>query len=386
MSVSHLPSPSPIERQHSQTLVEHIRTQITQAGGSLSFEQFMQLALYAPGLGYYSAGLRKFGAAGDFVTAPELSPLFSHCVAQQCAEIFAQLEHPSILEFGAGSGVMAADILAELERLACLPERYAIVEISAELQQRQRETVQAKVPHLLERVVWLTTLPENFRGLVLGNEVLDAMPVQRFRIAENSIEEQQVIWNGEALVSQFAPANAVLTQAVREISGTLPLGYESEWNPHLVGWFAGLAAALTQAVVLLFDYGFPRREFYHPQRDTGTLMCHYRHHAHADALLYPGLQDMTTHVDFTAVAEAADAAGLRVLGYTPQMYFLLHTGLQARLAASDAQDIVAHTRLMQQAQPLIMPHEMGELFKVIALSKDLDIVLCGFQQNFINRL
>lgn len=390
----------------------------------------MQQALYAPNLGYYRAGLRKFGAQGDFVTAPELSPLFSQCLARQCAEVFATLAEeaghfsssstdseskkclasPSILEFGAGSGVMAADILAELERLESLPEQYCILEISAELQQRQRETIQAKVPHLLANVVWLQALPERFRGVVLGNEVLDAMPVQRFRIGENGdIEEAFVACNGEAFVSEFKPANSALRAAVqtivapftepvacpeseqREVNSetarkALPIGYVSEWNPHLQGWFKALFASMQQGVVLLIDYGFPRREFYHPQRNTGTLMCHYRHYAHSDALLYPGLQDITAHVDFTAVAQAAYEVGFRIEGYTPQMYFLLLAGLQDILAASDALNVAAHSRLVQPVQPLIMPQEMGELFKVIALSKDLDIVFSAFQQNFKDRL
>ncbi len=387
MPTHHLPDPTPAERQHCQQVSAYIQAVIEQAGGSIPFQQFMQHALYAPRLGYYRAGLRKFGADGDFVTAPELSPLFSHCLARQCAEIFATIPQPSILEFGAGSGVMAADILAELERLESLPQQYCLLDISGELQQRQRETIQMKVPHLLERVVWLEALPTQFRGLVLGNEVLDAMPVQRFRMGEQGgVEEEYVRYNGEAFVSEFLPANADLIEAVHHFDADLPVGYMSEWNPHLRAWFKSLFDSMSQGVVLLIDYGFPRREFYHAQRDSGTLMCHYRHHAHPHALLYPGLQDITAHVDFTAVAEAADAAGFAVEAYTPQMYFLLNAGLQAILMASDAHNVVAHSRLVQQVQPLILPQEMGELFKVIALSKDLDIVLLAFQQNFKNRL
>ncbi len=385
MPIAHLPVPSAIELQHSQQTTEYIVEKIQQAKGSVTFEQFMQWALYAPGLGYYRAGLRKFGAQGDFVTAPELSPAFSQCIARQCADILSALSSASILELGAGSGVMAADILTELEQLDSLPEHYYILDISAELQQRQRETLQHKVPHLLDRVLWLQSWPEDFCGVIVGNEVLDAMPVQRFRVTAEGVQEQYVGWDGEHYVSVFKPANPRLEHAVQAL-GALPEGYESEWNPHLSGWFQALFAAMKQGVVLLIDYGFPRHEFYHPQRDEGTLMCHYRHHAHPEALLYPGLQDITAHVDFTAVAEAAYEAGFHVLGYTPQMYFLLHAGLEALLSASDPQDVVAHTRLTQQIQALIMPAEMGELFKVIALSKDLDIVLSGFQQNFKTRL
>jgi len=383
-----LPSPSAEAQAHSQQLCALLDQRMAARGGTLSFAEYMHEALYAPGLGYYSAGLRKLGAQGDFITAPELSPLFAYCLARQAAAVLAALPDGVILEFGAGSGKLAADLLAELERLGQLPSQYWILEISPDLRQRQRETLQRQVPHLLNRIVWLERLPATpLTGLIVANEVLDAMPVQCFTVdATGQLWERQVTRQESGYAWCQAPANSALQQAVAHLAPELPAPYHSEWNPALAAWIQALSDSLAAGLVLLIDYGFPRREYYHPQRDQGTLMCHYRHHAHGDPFWYPGLQDLTAHVDFTAVAEAAVAAGLQVAGYTTQAYFLLDTGLQERLSHSDPEDYASHLQFSQQVQKLIMPHEMGELFKVMGLSRHLEIPLCGFSHDQRHRL
>jgi len=347
----------------------------------------MEQALYAPGLGYYSAGIRKLGADGDFITAPEISPLFSQCLARQCQQILAALDdNRIILEFGAGSGIMAADILKELEHLDCLPSQYLILEISADLQQRQRETLQAQVPQLLERVQWLERLPtEPLHGVILANEVLDAMPVRRFRLDEQGVSEFYVSL-GDASETPFVwrllpTRDDALRAAVENLRPTLAAGYVSEMNLALPAWIQSVADILASGMVLLIDYGFPSREYYHPQRDQGTLMCHYRHHAHSEPLILVGLQDITAHVNFTAVAQAAHAAGLQVSGYTHQAQFLLATGLHELLSILDFNDNKNYLQQTQQAKTLILPSEMGELFKVMALTRNLDISLLGFARD-----
>lgn len=374
-----LPPPSAEVLEHSLRLQALIIEEIAEHGGHIGFDRFMELALYAPGLGYYSAGSHKFGEAGDFVTAPELSTLFSQCLASQCAEVLGSIGG-DILEFGAGSGVMAADILAELQRLDCLPEHYYILEVSADLRQRQQQMIEAKVPQLLERVSWLDALPEaGFCGVVLANEVLDAMPVHRFRIHEGEPHELHVVWDGKAFELQEGPADAALFGRVKQLQDEYALdeGYASEINLRAEEWVRSLAGFLKQGVALLIDYGFPRREFYHPQRSEGTLMCHYRHRAHDNALLWVGLQDITTHVDFTAVGEAALEAGLAVRGYTNQAAFLIANGLTELLSQAEG-DMKLQLTLSAQVKRLTMPGEMGELFKVMALSRGWEGGLKGF--------
>lgn len=380
MSAYELPTPSAAALAHSERLAELIRKEIATAGGRVGFDRFMELALYAPGLGYYSAGSRKFGEAGDFITAPELSTLFSRCLARQCAEVLAVINDGAILEFGAGSGVMAADILAELAALESLPTCYYILELSAELRIRQQETLREKVPDLAARVVWLDGLPEaGFRGVVLANEVLDAMPVHRFRIRNGAPLELYVVQEGEGFTLQEGEPGEELAASLAKLLRQTDLaeGYESEMNLRAEDWVRSLADFLDQGVALLIDYGFPRSEFYHPQRNRGTLMCHFRHRAHDDALVVVGLQDITAHVDFTAVAEAAAEAGLSVRGYTSQANFLIANGLTGLL--SEAQkDVREHLTLAAQVKRLTMPGEMGELFKVMALSRGWDRPLQGF--------
>ena len=367
-----LPSPTAEEQAHSDKLVRVIADEIAASGGKISFARFMELALYAPGFGYYVAGKYKFGAQGDFVTAPELGSLFARCLAHQCQTILTSMGGGDILEVGAGSGVLAADLLRALEASDSLPERYFILELSADLCERQAEMLLQKAPHLVDRVHWLDALPDSFRGIVLANELLDATPVERFRVTESGLNQIHVAWEDNRFVWQEQPIDAAIQLP------TLPAGYVSEINLHAEAWVRSLGDILTQGVVLLIDYGFPRAEFYHPQRSQGTLMCHYRHRAHDDPLILVGLQDITAHVDFTAMAEAGTDAGLSLLGYTSQAAFLLGNNLDQIVAASDPNDVRKHLELTQQIKKLTLPHEMGELFKVMALGRGMKEPLRGF--------
>jgi SAM-dependent MidA family methyltransferase len=378
-AATQLPSPGEVEMVHSQRLVEAIRGEIGSAGGAIPFDRYMELALYAPGLGYYAAGARKFGAAGDFITSPEVSPVFARCLARQCRQVFSVLGGGDLLEFGAGSGVLAADLLLELESLDVLPDRYLILEVSPDLRQRQRETLERQAPELCDRVEWLESMPPSgFRGMVIANELLDAMPVQRCRWWHGESQEQFVTWEKEGFSSVW---RAVETPGLEAAMKGIPVeseDYESEINLRAGSWMHSLSQVVEAGAVLLVDYGYSRSEYYLPQRNRGTLMCHYRHRAHADPFVYPGLQDITAHVDFTAVAEAAQAAGLAVAGYTTQAYFLMGSGLDEIVAASDPEDLVAHMNLVQGVKTLTLPSEMGERFKVLGLTRGVDLPLIGF--------
>jgi SAM-dependent MidA family methyltransferase len=374
-AVADLPLPAPDALEHSRRLAECIREEVHAANGALPFARYMELALYAPGLGYYSAGARKFGAAGDFVTAPERSPLFSRCLARQCAEVLEELGHGSILELGAGSGVMAADILAELALQKRLPREYLIMEVSADLRERQQALLAERVPELLPRVRWLDELPPPFSGLILGNEVLDALPAERFRkTGGGRVEQFCVAEQAEGFTWTESPAPEELAVSVQELEETLPAplaaGYESEICLDLPPLLMSLSAMLTRGAMLFLDYGHPRAAYYHPDRSMGTLMCHYRQRAHGDPFLYPGLQDITVHVDFTAVAEAATAVGFELSGYTTQAHFLLSLGITEMAGAS--------MEAAQQVKLLTLPEEMGERFKAIGFTKGLALELKGF--------
>jgi SAM-dependent MidA family methyltransferase len=382
---SRLPTPDPQALEHVRRVTGRIHEEIRSAGGRITFARYMALALYEPGLGYYSAGASKFGRAGDYVTAPELSSLFSRCVARQCAQVLAAGGR-DILEFGAGTGAMARDIMTALAAAGRPPDNYFILEVSAELRRRQRETLEQGCPGQMARVHWLDRLPVgDFTGVVLANEVLDAFPVHRFQVKQDGEAGECFVRRSGAGFDweTGSPSSAELREAVAAVDRDVGLaalgpGYTSEVCLLLPGWLLGIAGVLRRGAVLLFDYGYPRREYYHPQRRDGTLACHYRHHRHADPFVYPGLQDITAHVDFTAVAQAAQAAGLDVAGYTNQANFLLATDLHE--AASGASDGTARGtfEVAQQIKVLTLPQEMGELIKVMALTRGVDYPLQGF--------
>lgn len=371
-----LPAPSPDALAHSAKLNELIRQDIAAQGGWIPFSRFMELALYAPGLGYYTAGARKFGEAGDFITAPELSTLFGRTVARQLVEVM-QISTPHILELGAGSGKLALDILGELEKLDALPERYSILEVSADLRERQQALLNERLPHLAARVHWLDALPENISGAVIGNEVLDALPAHLLHWSNGRIFERGVGRKDEGFFWQDRlPENEALLDAAKKIA--VPDDYLSEISMAARGLVASLCERLDKGVLLFIDYGFGSREYYHPQRTRGTLMCHYRHYAHDDPFYLPGLQDITAHVDFTAVAETAIDHGAHLLGYVTQAHFLINNGLADLMREISPEDVRAYLPLSAQMQKLTSPAEMGELFKVIALGKGMDEPLQSF--------
>ena len=394
-----LPPLSPEERHHSRSLAGLIRAELAAAGGWLSFERFMELALYAPGLGYYSAGSVKIGVGGDFVTAPEVSDLFNRCVARQCAEILTTTGG-GILELGAGTGRMAATVLSALAAQGVLPERYAILEVSADLAARQRARLAQLPPQLRERVVWLEGLPQSpLRGVMLANEVADALPCRRFTWRDGAVRELGVALDettasaggatggapeacGEEISfrEQSAAAQAPLARAceglLASLEGELPPGYVSELCLRVEPWIASLSECLERGVLLLCDYGLPRRHYYHRERASGTLRCHFKQRAHADPYINVGVQDITAWVDFTRIAEAALAADLTVSGFATQAAFLLATGLEGLVA--EAGDGAPRARLAGEARRLVLPEEMGEAFKFMALTRGYDAPLCGF--------
>jgi SAM-dependent MidA family methyltransferase len=386
MRTVELPVPSAQERAASELLLSRILATIGREGGWIGFDRYMQIALYEPGLGYYSGGSRKFGPEGDFVTAPETSPLFGACLAQQCVQWFEQAP-PCIVEFGAGSGALAAQLLAELGALGVADVDYRIVEVSGELRERQRETIAARAPERAAGVRWLDRWPESVAGVVLGNELLDAMPARVFRLRSGRVlergvglEDGRLGWVDRAADAGFERAvRAALGEAWGEETGW-PQDYVSEIGEQGLAWVAEAARRLELGAILLIDYGFPRAELYHPQRATGTLMCHYRHYAHADPFLHPGLQDITTHVDFSAVSRAAGSAGLDALGYTSQAHLLLNLGLLEQLARTPAEQAARYLPQSQAVQRLVSESEMGELFKAIAFGRGVADEAIGFSR------
>jgi SAM-dependent MidA family methyltransferase len=388
-SVTTLPQLNADERAHSERVAEHIRAFMRERGGVIGFDAWMRLALYAPGLGYYSAGATKLGSGGDFVTAPEISSLFSRCLARQCADVL-RVTGGDVLELGAGSGRMAADVLMELAELDCLPERYFILEVSADLAERQRRRITELPRELSTRVQWLDGWADrNMRGVVLANEVLDAMPVERFvlraRAGGIDVRALGVGLAGDGFEWRETSPSPELMHAVADIVEALPEplpdGYVSEVCLAFQPWMAGLAAQLEQGVALLIDYGLPRAHLYHPDRSAGTLRCHFRHRAHDDPFINVGLQDITAWVDFTRVAEAADSAGLEVLGFASQAAFLIGAGMESLLTTGmqrAGDDAVARSKLAGEARRLLLPGEMGEVFKVIALGRGYESPLSGF--------
>jgi SAM-dependent MidA family methyltransferase len=379
-----LPLPAPEAAQHSARLSEFIRHDIAAQGGWISFARYMELTLYAPGLGYYTAGAHKFGEAGDFVTAPELSPLFGRTLARQAAEIMAA-SAPHILELGAGSGRLAADLLGELERLGKLPGSYSILEVSADLRARQQALLRERLPHLAGRIHWLDALPEKFSGAVVANEVLDALPVHLVHWRGGALAERGVTTGDHGFVWQERPiADPALLHAAQQLA--VPDDYVSEICLAACGLVSSLASCLKQGALLFIDYGFGTREFYHPQRSSGTLMCHYRHHAHDDPFYLPGLQDITAHVNFTGIAECGIDAGLELLGYTSQAFFLLNCGITGLMEEVSPENPRDYLPLSVQMQKLTSPAEMGELFKVMALGRGMPGLFCGFRQGDLTRM
>ncbi len=369
------PIPSSQQQVLSQQLANLIQQKIKQAGGWIDFATFMHMALYTPGLGYYSGGAKKFGIGGDFVTAPEISPIFAQTLARQAAQILVATQG-DILELGAGTGRLVADLLLELQQLDQLPKQYFILEVSDYLRQIQHETLHKKLSaQLYKRVVWLGTLPQSFTGLVLGNEVLDAMPVHLI-YKTHSLHERGVAFEGE-FIWQDKPLKAgKLFDEVNECS--LPNDYLTEVCPAATGLVNSLANMLKQGVILMLDYGFSAREYYHPQRNQGTLMCHYQHYAHSNPLANVGLQDITAHVNFSQIAMLYEPTSMRLAGYVNQAQFLINCGILDILAQHSPNDS-EYMKLTAAAQKLLSPAEMGELFKVIALSKGIEEDLIGFK-------
>jgi SAM-dependent MidA family methyltransferase len=370
------------QAQHCARMHEFLAGQIAAAGGWLSFERFMDTVLYAPGLGYYSAGAHKLGVGGDFTTAPEVSRLFGSCVARQCAEVLSALGRGSIMEIGAGSGRLAVDILLRLESLGALPESYFILEISADLRERQRRRFARYLPQLQERMFWLDQPPEApFDGLILANEVLDALPVKRFRWYRDRVEELGVVNEGGCFAGRPRAASPAVADACRRLStagGAWDDGYESEYCPRLGAWTESVTRPLRAGAALWFDYGLPRSQYYLPERQEGTLLCHFRHRAHGDPLLYPGLQDITAWVDYTLLAEASRAAGFTLAGFTTQSYFLAGLRVDREMQMIAGDDANQFARLANQARQLMLPGEMGERFKTMAWLRGLELPLSGF--------
>jgi len=371
-----LPVPSADALAHSRRVTAHLQSLIDDAGGWIPFARYMEAALYAPGLGYYAAGAMKFGAAGDFVTAPELTPLFGRTLAHAVAPVLSETGG-DVLELGAGSGRLAADMLGELESLGALPARYCILEVSADLRQRQQETIARERPHLRERVQWLDALPERFSGVILGNEVLDALPVELVHWTDAGPRVRGVVREGDAFAWQDRPIDDPVLHARAEALDRVP-DYLSEINLAADALIASLAHALDRGLILLIDYGFAAAEYYHPQRHMGTLRAHYRHHALDDPFYLPGLCDLTAHVDFSAASRAGMAAGLELVGYTSQAGFLLNSGLTELLMQTPPTDAAAYLPQANAVQRLVSPAEMGELFKVIGFAKGRIAQLAGF--------
>ncbi len=388
-----LPEPSADARAASEMLGGVIAAEIAARGGWISFARYMELALYEPGLGYYAGGAQKFGdhaAGGDFLTAPELTPLFAQALARQVAQVLGASE-PFVMEAGAGSGRLAADLLPALDALGCLPERYRILELSGALRARQQATLAERAPRYRGRIEWLDALPDEFSGCLLGNEVLDAMPSHALEWQEDGgIEEVGVAIEGGKLTEARRPAQGALLRAAQALG--VAAAYRGEISLAVRAWITDLSRRLSQGALLLIDYGLPRHELYHPQRNGGTLRCHYRHRVHQDPFWYPGLSDITSHVDFTAVAEAGFDAGLEVLGYCSQANFLLNSGIGELLPKVGAGEICmpgtplrgtatanrAELRARGAVNVLLSPNEMGELFKVIALGRGMPTPLLGF--------
>jgi SAM-dependent MidA family methyltransferase len=360
---SSLPPPLQDEYKHSLILSKKIVEKINKKKGAITFQQFMQMALYEPQLGYYVAGKHKIGSKGDFITAPEVSNLYSCCLAQQIAAILKHFSQPVILELGAGRGQMAADILLQLAHLQQLPKYYYILEVSPDLRQQQADTIYKYAPDLIDRIVWLDCLPTTpIEGVIIANEVLDAMPVELFTLVNGERVTRHVLWKDDHFEFDAVEGD-----------------YTSEFNPAIPAWMQSLADSLASGAILLIDYGYEASDYYHPERNQGTLICHYQHHVHDNPLIYPGLQDITASVDFTAVANAGIEAGLELAGYTTQAEFLINSGLEDLFIQALNENPQTQYKLAQQVRMLTLPSEMGERFKVMAFTKNFTQPLSGFK-------
>jgi SAM-dependent MidA family methyltransferase len=378
-----LPLPEAAERALSDQLLAHIRGEIASTG-PMPFSRYMERCLYAPGLGYYSAGKTKFGEAGDFITAPELGDLFARCVVRTVQPVLEALgPEASFLELGGGSGSFAEAALLALSAAGSLPARYLILEPSADLRERQRDRLSTSLPgDVFARVDWLDRPPEeDWRGVLFANEVIDALPTTRFTLRGGEVYEEHVILDGAGnLTRSDRPADALVSAAVRHVERDTGRefsdGYRSEVLPQLPFWIQAVAGSLTAGVMLFVDYGYVRQEFYLPERSDGTLMAHYRHRAHGDAYILPGLQDLTASVDFTALAEAGNSAGFRVAAYVPQAQFLIASGLQELFEDDfcNAADEATRMTLARQVKRLTLPDEMGERFQAMLFARGLDVV------------
>jgi len=397
-----LPALTPEAAAHVAALEATLRARLEAAGGWIAFDEYMDAVLYGPGMGYYSAGAAKFGAAGDFVTAPEISDLFARAMARQFADVLA-VTGGGVLEVGAGSGRFARGALAELARLGTLPDRYALLDVSADLRARQRDTLAQLPAELAARAVWLDALPRRHVGVVFANELLDALPCDRFVMQQGrplrlgvALRDGRFAWAPRAAVAADTADALWLAEADATLAGiasTLPDGYCGEFAPRASAWVQAVADSLERGVVILVDYGLPRAQYYHPQRADGTLRCHFRQHAHHDPFLHPGLTDITAWVDFTRVAAAADAAGLEVAGFTTQAAWLLALGIESLAAetlpehgsAGGDEDAAAgpvpvrHLVAMQGLKRLLLPGEMGEAVKVMVLTRGWDAPLRGLR-------
>ena len=376
---SMLPAPTPDAVAHSLRVTAHVHALIEEAGGWIPFSHFMEAVLYAPGLGYYAAGAAKFGVGGDFVTAPEMTPLFGRTLAHAVMPALRETAG-EVLELGGGSGRLAVDLLAELDALGAVPARYRILEVSADLRARQQQTIAEALPQLADRVEWLDQLPRHFTGVILGNEVLDALPTELVHWTPNGPRTRGVVRRGEGFGWDDRP---IADEALRRRAEALALapGYVSEINLAAEALVASLAQLLAHGLIVMLDYGFGAREYYHPQRDMGTLRAHYRHHALDDPFYLPGLCDVTAHVDFSAIARAGAAAGLDLAGYTSQASFLLSGGLAELLMQTPPDDAAAYLPQANAVQRLVSPAEMGELFKVIGLSRGRIAPLAAFARS-----
>ena len=380
-----LPIPDSEAKFHSQKLSKYIKQIIDEKGGSIGFDEYMNLALYQPNLGYYNSSTQKFGTEGDFVTAPQISTIFSKCLASQCTQILEDFKNPIILEIGAGTGIMAKDLLLDLEKHNSLPEKYLILEISEDLKSRQQNLLKQSIPQYIDNIVWLDSLPKKkFNGLIIANEVLDALPVKRFKKESNLFKEVKVTsinnnfhWVDTLVCDEL---KIFLENIERKLSKTFVEDYCSEINIGLKIWLDSLQSVMNKGVILLVDYGYSMSDYYHPSKFDGNLLCHYRHYAHNDPFFYPGLQDITASVDFTSVAEYAEEIGLNLNGYTNQTYFLFSCGLENLVPNMDLLDMRLQTEVSQELRTLIMPDEMGERFKFMALTKEYNRDLLGFSK------